>query len=136
VTLDVIVFDDLHVEPTEDVRVTILPSTNYNVGSPGQARVTIADDDPNSVPAVGFSFSASSWEESQAPGVAVSLSETSSVPITVDYRVIGGTATSPGDYTLAQGTLTFDPTSRAKSIPLPIVNDTLVEPNETIRIAL
>lgn len=136
VTLDVIVFDDLHVEPTEDVRVTILPSTNYNVGSPSQAQVTIEDDDPNSVPAVGFSFSALSWEESLSPGVAVSLSETSSVPITVDYRVIGGTATSPSDYTLAQGTLTFDPTNRAKSIPLPIVNDTLVEPNETIRIAL
>lgn len=136
VTLDVIVFDDLHLEPLEDVRVTIAPSTNYNVGSPSQARVTIKDDDANSVPAVGFSFSASSWEENQAPGLAVSLSETSSVPITVDYRVIGGTATSPSDYTLAQGTLTFNAGDRAKSLALPIMNDSLVEPNETIRITV
>ena len=32
--------------------------------------------------------------------------------------------------------MTFDPTNRAKSIPLTIINDTLIEPNETIRLAL
>ena len=136
VSFDLIVFDDLHQEPTEDVILTLLPSTNYNLGSPNQAKVTIADDDANSVPAVGFCFAASSAPESQSPGVAVSLSATSTVPIMVDYRVIGGTATSGSDYTLPQGTLTFAPGERAKSIALPIVNDSIAEPNETIRIAL
>jgi hypothetical protein len=135
VTLDVIVFDDLHVEPTEDIILTILSSTNYNIGSPGQATVQITDDDANSVPAVGFTFSTSSAEENKSPGISVSLSSTSSVPITVDYRIIGGTA-SNNDYTLPAGPLTFAPGERAKSIPLTIINDTTVEPNETIRLVL
>src|SRR5204862_1900059 len=51
VTIDVIAFDDLHQEPTEDVTVSILPSTNYNVGSPGQATVNIEDNDSGNPPA-------------------------------------------------------------------------------------
>lgn len=135
VTFDLIAFDDLHLEPTEDVILTLLPGTNYNLGS-SRARVTIGDDDGNSVPAVGFISSASSWEENKSPGLPVSLSQTSSVPITVDCRVIGGTASSNLDYTLPPGTITFAPGERAKSIPLPIINDTIAEPNETVRIVL
>ncbi len=135
VSFKLIAFDDLHQELVEDVILTILPSTNYNIGS-GPAVVRILDDDPNNVPAVGFSFSTSAAVESQSPGISVSLSTTSALPITVDYVVIGGTATSGIDYLLPPGTLTFDPTNRAKSIPLTILNDTLVEPNETIRVAL
>src|SRR5262249_6401748 len=33
VTLDVIPFDDLHQEPVEDVIITLLASTNYNLGT-------------------------------------------------------------------------------------------------------
>jgi hypothetical protein len=135
ITLDVIVFDDLHRETNEDVIVTLLTSTNYNLGSPSRARVQILDDDPDNVPAVGFSLSASSAEESKSPGVSVSLSVTSSLPISVDYRVIGGTASSD-DYFLPPGTLTFEPGEWAKSIPLTIINDNLIEPNETIRLTL
>jgi len=137
VTLDVIAFDDLHVEPAEEIILTLLPGTNYNLTSPSQASVTIEDDDPFNVPAVGFSFSTSSAPESQSPGLAVSLSQPSeSMEITVDYRVIGGTATNGSDYTLAEGTLTFVPTNRAKSISLPVINDTVVEPNETVRVVV
>jgi hypothetical protein len=92
VSIDVIAFDDLILEPTEDVILTLLANTNYSLGSPLQARVMILDDDVNSVPGVGFTFSSSSAPESQSPGISVSLSQTSSVPITVNYRVIGGTA--------------------------------------------
>ncbi|TAK98470.1 MAG: hypothetical protein EPO07_12005, partial [Verrucomicrobia bacterium] len=135
INLDVIPFDDLHIEPVEDVRVTILPDTNYNVGPSSQARVTIQDDDGNSVPAVGFTLAASRGLESDAPAISVALSYTSSVPITVNYRVIGGTA-SAADYTLTPGPMTFAPGELAKPLPLTIVNDTSVEADETIRIAL
>ncbi|NOS68533.1 MAG: PKD domain-containing protein [Verrucomicrobia bacterium] len=135
VTLELIAFDDLHQEPDETVIVTILPSTNYNITAPGQARAFIVDEDLSNVPAVGFSFSASGAEENKSPGIGVSLSMTSAVPITVDYVVIGGTA-SPADYSLPPPPLTFDPGDRALSIPLTIINDTTNEANETIRIAL
>ena len=71
VTLEVIPFDDLFLEPLEDVRVFVAANTNYDVGSPSSARVAIMDDDPSSVPAVGFCFSTSSVVESQSPGIAV-----------------------------------------------------------------
>ncbi|MEK7780181.1 MAG: Calx-beta domain-containing protein, partial [Verrucomicrobiota bacterium] len=135
VTLDLIAFDDLHQEPDESVIVTILPSTNYNVAASGQAEATIGDDDGNNVPAAGFSFSTSGADENQSPGISVTLSATSTVPITVDYVVIGGTA-SPSDYSLPPPPLTFEPGDRALSIPLIISNDSSNEPNETIRIAL
>jgi len=137
VAFDLIPFDDLHEEPEEQVRVSILPGTNYYAGVPGQAVVTITNSDQGNPPAVGFTFSSSRVEESKSPGISVSLSITSSMsmPITVDYIVLGGTA-SAADYTLPSGTLSFDPTNRAKSIPLLINNDTIVEPDETIRVAL
>ncbi len=135
VTVDLIPFDDLHIEPTEDVILTLVASTNYNLGAPNQARVTIDDDDSANVPAVGFTFNASSVLESESPGISVSLSYTSAVPVTVNYRWLGGTA-SNNDFSLPLGPLTFEPGERAKSIPLLINDDSVVEPNETIRIAL
>jgi hypothetical protein len=133
VTVDVIPFDDLILEPTEDVILTLLPSTNYNLGSPMEARVQILDDDTSSVPGVGFTFSSSSGLESQSPAISVSLSYTSAAPVTVNYRVIGGTATN---YTLAPGPLKFDPGQLVKALPLQINDNTVVEPNRTIRLVL
>ncbi len=135
VSVDIIAFDDLILEPTEDVILTLLANTNYNLGSPLQARVMILDDDANSVPGVGFTFSASSAPESQSPGISISLSQTSSVPITVNYRVIGGTA-STNDYALPPGPMTFNPGEWAKSLPLSINDNSIPQPNRTIRLAL
>jgi len=135
VSLAVIPFDDLHVEPDEAVRVFVLPGTNYLIAGNGQAMVTIADDDANNVPAVGFSLAASSAVENENPAISVALSYTSSVPVTVNYLVIGGTATA-ADYILTAGPMTFEPGELAKPLPLTINNDTAVEANETVRIAL
>jgi hypothetical protein len=135
VTLNVIPFDDLALEPTEDVIITLLPSTNYNLGSPMEARVQIMDDDATSVPAAGFTFSSSSGLESQSPAISLSLSYTSAVPVTVNYRVIGGTA-SPNDYSLAPGPLTFDAGQLTTALPLRIIDNSIAEPDRTIRIAL
>jgi hypothetical protein len=135
VLVDVIAFDDLILEPTEDVILTLLANTNYNLGSPLQARVMILDDDANGVPGVGFTFSSSSAPESQSPGISVSLSQTSAVPITVNYRVIGGTA-STNDYALPPGPMTFNPGEWAKSLSLSIKDNSIPQPNRTIRLAL
>ena len=53
-----------------------------------------------------------------------------------DYQVTGGTATSGADYTLAPGTLTFNPGEKTKTIPIPIVDDALVEGNESVLVTL
>ncbi|MHC4646325.1 MAG: Calx-beta domain-containing protein [Planctomycetota bacterium] len=56
---------------------------------------------------------------------------------TVDYAVIGGTATGGGvDYTLASGTLTFLPGSSLENIDIDVVDDGLGDDDETIIIEL
>ena len=135
VSLEIIPFDDLQIEYAEDVILTLLPSTNYNIDSAKQARVVILDEDASSIPAVGFTFTSSSAPENKSPGISVSLSATSSVPISVDYRVIGGTASS-NEYTLAPSPLTFQPGEFAKSIDLTVNNNTTAQSNRTIRLVM
>ncbi len=133
VTLDVIPFHDLSLEPTETVKLTVLTNANYNVGSGATASLNILDDGTGTIPAVGFCFASSAVLENESPGIAVSLSITSAVPVLVDYRVIGGTA-GTNRYSLAQGTLTL--TNQVAFVPLKIVNDSVAQAPQTIRVAL
>jgi len=135
VTIDVIPFQDLVLKPAQTVILTVLPGTNYYVGSPATAPLTILDDGIGQSPGVEFCFAASAVVESQSPGIAVTLTTTSSVPVTVAYEVIGGTA-PPGRYSLPPGTLTIPTNTLVEFLPLQIVNDNLVEPPQTIRVAL
>ncbi|HEY5910543.1 MAG TPA: Calx-beta domain-containing protein [Verrucomicrobiae bacterium] len=134
VSVDVIPFDDLHSEPVETVELVLLPNTNYTLGSPVEAVVNIEDNDFGS-PAVGFTFNSSSAPESESPGIQLSLSSPSAGPVTVNYRVIGGTATS-NDYVLPPGPLTIDPLITNAVLPLRIRDNTIPQPDRTLRIAL
>ena len=76
-------------------------------------------------------------EDSGTIEIPVSLASVSDKTITVDYDVTGGTATGGGvDYTLAAGTLTFNPGETGKSISVEIVDDSLAEDPETVVITL
>jgi len=55
---------------------------------------------------------------------------------TVDYAVIGGTATKDDDYNLESGTLTFGPGETSKNINIGIIDDGLDEDDETIVVEL
>ncbi len=56
--------------------------------------------------------------------------------VSFDYASAGGTATSGVDYILAPGTVTISAGSVTGSFNITIVNDDLVEPNETIITAI
>jgi len=90
------------------------------------------------VPAAAFDLAGSSGDESATPAsLSVSLSASYSQTVTVDYAVTGGDATGGGvDYTLAAGTLTFDPNDVSETIDITIVDDGLDEPDETIEVTL
>ena len=135
VNVGVIAFHDLIAELTEDVELTLQANSNYNIGSPETAHVYITDDGTTQTPGVGFCAASSAVVESQSPGIAVGLSMTSQVPVTVDYEVIGGTAPATR-YSLPPGTLTIKPGDYVAFIPLHIVDDTVVEPPQTIQVVL
>ncbi len=89
-------------------------------------------------PKVQFVQMESSGDESNTiVGIAVELNSPISTDMTVDYTFdIAGTADNPADYTTSGGTLTIPAGTRTSDIALSIVNDTDIEPSETIRIDL
>ncbi|MGK7878704.1 MAG: Calx-beta domain-containing protein [Crocosphaera sp.] len=66
----------------------------------------------------------------------VSLSTPSSETITVNYATEDGTATAGNDYTAINGTLTFAAGETNKSIIIPILDDNLLEEDETVYLNL
>jgi hypothetical protein len=67
---------------------------------------------------------------------AVSLAPASTQAITVRYATADDTATAPGDYTAASGTLTFGPGETSKTVAVPVVGDATVEPDEAFVVNL
>jgi len=61
----------------------------------------------------------------------VTLSESSSQPVTIGYTTEDGTATAGADYQTTVGVLTFDPGQTSKTIVVPVFGDTLSEADET-----
>jgi hypothetical protein len=130
------VVDDGELESDETVEVTLSNPSNAMLGSNTAHTYTILDND--TPPTVEFDQTSSNGEEDVTPAnLGVSLSSSSGNTVTVDYAVTGGTATGGGvDYTLAAGTLTFDPGMTSEAIPITIVDDTEQEPDETIEVTL
>jgi hypothetical protein len=64
----------------------------------------------------------------------VSLTRTSSSPVTVSFQTVtGGTATAGTDYTaVAPTTVTIPAGEESATVNVPVIGDTAVEPNETV----
>jgi len=135
-TIDIAIVDDGLVEADETIEVTLSNPSNATLGANTVHTYTINDNDV--YPSVDFDLVSSSGDESATPAsLAVSLSAAYVQVVTVDYAVTGGDATGGGvDYTLAAGTLTFDPNDTGKTIDIAVVDDGLVESDETIEVTL
>jgi hypothetical protein len=66
----------------------------------------------------------------------VTLSETSTSPVTVNYATADDTAKQPGDYTQTSGQLTIAPATTTNTILVPVHGDTLDEVDERFRVNL
>jgi len=135
INLDII-DDDTH-EDNETIVIELSNATGPKVllGSPLKHTYTIIDPRPK----VLFARqSGSGMEKDTQAYVPVMLSAPTRKKVTVDYAVVGGTATGGGvDYTLDSGTVTFAPGETEKNIPIKIIPDkTKDEPVETIKIKM
>ncbi|MCX6734277.1 MAG: fibronectin type III domain-containing protein, partial [Candidatus Peregrinibacteria bacterium] len=134
-TISIPVINDTLKEADETVILTLYSATNATIGASPTFTYTINNDD--SAPDIQFAAASSSASEGRGSAVIpVSLSAPSGETITVNYAVTGGTATSAMDYVLNSGTLTFPAGSTTKYIPLTVVDDVLVESDETIIVTL
>ncbi|MCP4687086.1 MAG: PQQ-binding-like beta-propeller repeat protein, partial [Desulfobacterales bacterium] len=71
-----------------------------------------------------------------AAAITATLPYPESKTIRVDYAAADGTATAGEDYTATSGTLTFAPGETEKTFTVPLLDDGIAEPDETIMISL
>jgi Calx-beta domain/RTX calcium-binding nonapeptide repeat (4 copies) len=66
----------------------------------------------------------------------VTLAKASPLKVSVAYASADGAASAGSDYTATSGTLVFAPGETTKTIAVPVVGDTAVEPDETFTLTL
>ncbi|MEX8516902.1 MAG: Calx-beta domain-containing protein [Leptothrix sp. (in: b-proteobacteria)] len=66
----------------------------------------------------------------------VTLSGSSTVPVSIDYHTVDGTASAGSDYTAQNAQLIFAPGETTKTITVPVLNDTVFEGAETFNVVI
>ena len=137
-TISVTVNDDGVAENHEEFYINLTnASADLTIGDDDTYTHKINDND--NTRKIEFTTSTSSGSESSTSvniEVKINTSDAGNAT-TVDYEVIGGTATGSGtDYTLASGTATIAAGNTTTNINISINNDALDEVNETIIIEL
>ncbi len=134
-TISVPILGDTVDEANETFTVTLSNPTNATLATDRATGMILNDD---SVVKVSITDASQPEGDSGASNATftVTLSVTSSVPLTVAYATSDGTATAGQDYTAVSGTLTFNPGETQKTISVPVLGDTLDEANETFTVTL
>ena len=128
---------DTTTEPDEIFTLNLSNATGATIGD-DQGIGTITNDD--NVQAGSLQFSSPTYSVSESGPVAtlsVTRTGATGVAVGVSYATSNGTATAPGDYTTKTGTLSWAAgDGAAKTITVPIIDDALVEGNETFKVTL
>ncbi|MBI4529831.1 MAG: S8 family serine peptidase, partial [Deltaproteobacteria bacterium] len=75
-------------------------------------------------------------EKARLATVTVTRTGEKTGTVEIAYETSDGTATAGEDYTSSTGILTFGPGVTSRKFTIPMVNDTLDEPNETVNLTL
>jgi hypothetical protein len=130
--------DDNLPEPNETISIALTTPIGAALGQSSHT-YTIIDNDVTTL-TVGFTKVTSSSVESVASPQTIVVRLSAPAPaggVTVNYAVTGGTASSPADYSLPSGVLTFAQGETTKVVPISVVLDAVAEPsNETVFITL
>ncbi|MDB6035881.1 MAG: Calx-beta domain protein, partial [Verrucomicrobiales bacterium] len=133
IILPVIPIDDPQEESIETVMINLVDSPGMTLQG-GGATVTINDNDGT------IQFTRQTYEVNESGTnvvIGVVRSGNTNLTLTVEYRVINGTASNGLDYASAtNGTLTFAPGVLERTFSINILNDSLVEGNETVSLVL
>ena len=127
--------DDALDEDDEELWVRLV-ETQIDYATLGDRQTTVRITDNDAAPALRVSDE--SVREDAGPLVfTVRLDALSAKVVTAGYAVSPGTATAGSDYTaVPAGTLTFTAGTIERTVTVPVVDDTVHEPDETVTLAL
>jgi hypothetical protein len=135
-TYTITINDDNAVEPTEHAHLSLSNVTGAVLGTPSTATLDITDDDL----AGRVQFDSADYAVVEGEGVlTVSVTRTggSDGNVTVDHAATDGSATTPGDYTSGDGTLSWlEGDASPRTFTVIIVDDSPIEGDETLGLAL
>jgi hypothetical protein len=140
VTLPINVIDDTLVESNETVVLTLNSSTNYTLGSSTAGTVAIADND-SALPSITLTTTDANAAETLSgqtpnPGqFTITRTGGTNTALTINYS-IGGTATNGTDYSALSNSIVIPVGQTSVTIPINVIDDALVESNETVVITL
>nr|MBC8184547.1 T9SS type A sorting domain-containing protein [candidate division KSB1 bacterium] len=130
--ISVPIIDDNSLESNETFTVNLTSPINASRAD-NQAIGTIVDNDGNP------NISITDVTEAENVGMmnfTVTLSNASYLAVSVNYQTNGGSAEAPEDYTTTNGILTIPPGNTSSTIVVPIIDDAIVENNETFFVDL
>ena len=130
-TITVSVTSDTLIESAETFSLNLSSPTNATLANPS-ALGTITDDDGTATLTIG---DVTATEGANAT-FTVSLSGTTSQPVTVRFETGDATAVAGSDYVRLDGTLTFPSGPASQTITIEGIADTLVEGTETFNVIL
>jgi hypothetical protein len=125
---------DAVIEPDEAFTVNLSNAVNASI-SAGAGTGTIQNDDAGG----SLQFSLSNYTANENAGTAtVTVTRTGGAAsgVSVNYSTSNGSAIAGQDYSAASGTLNFGANETSKTFTVPITNDSISEPNETINLTL
>ena len=134
-TIRVPVIDDTIDEPDEKFLLLLDDAVGAGIDT-RIASGTIRDDDEAPVPPVLSVADAAATESDGELAFAVRLDRAGAGDVSVDYATMDGTAVAGADYRAVAGTLTFAPGSILATIRVPVIDDTIDEPDEKFLLLL
>jgi len=133
-TITVTVVDDPDLEPDETFQVNLSNPVNATIET-GLGTGTIVNDDGPSISIDDVTVPEGNAGTTDAT-FTVTLSQPGALPVTVLYLTADGSATAGSDYTVTFGTLSFAPGETSQPVAVPILGDSLFEPDETFDVVL
>jgi hypothetical protein len=135
-TITLAITEDMLAEANENFLLTLSnPTGGGVVGAPNPAQINILDNDRPGIielsqPSYDF------MEDAGTANIVVNRINGNVGTVTVDYVLTANTATAGADYTDISGTLTFASGQSSATIAIPLLDDTTLEPTESLGIRL
>ena len=133
-TVRVPIINDTTAESKEGFLFNLFSASNAVIGNSSALATIIDNDAPSGTPVMAIGDRMVD-ESAGEVTFAVTLDRPSSGTVTVNYATVAGTA-GTADYTPVSGTLAFAPGETAKTVSVPITNDTLAEGDERFDLVL